>query len=1007
MNDAGEKSTSDFLEEIDGVACALSNVMEFAGDTFLIQRGIEAQFGNARRIIGNYVSKVKDVAFFVLEGRELKRLDRPKSDEETKRHIKALKVIARKMIRLWSSSVSNDNYQEGDANESKNKNTKDKGDKARDESASSDEMTQNNSLNEEILNQSVLESPLADRGRTFHIIPCRLVSIQSGGFLVIKLEEGRDLPELTMALLTTTLRQLLSIYAHMILKRRLKVAGVMSAIGSIMARNGSHNIGSHVLSSISHNSMTMPEDRKLFRYIQHRMDYIATATTVVPTWRQPMLLVGSVVSNFLAQTHLLNYISRSEGLSAFIRKREVPTANALRFHVRRMVDKSFAEVDHVFVDGGVTNYRPEKDVAVAVTGGVVGQHAFFTILENIIRNAAKHEWSKRENKEGQNLDIYIDFAVEDSEDEVKFEVWCDRPSDPKGVQGIVNDLNKKIKKSMIDEGSHTLRAEDWGIAEMRISAGFLSNSPKTQIAGVNSDGLTPNDVIRAAVIINDQDVDCVGYAFSIPKPKEVLIGIDLPKGFPRDKLNKQLIRYGIEIFSTEDIRCAKGLAYSYAVTDLGGVDLPMRTITTKELEESGFDKLAEELECLAEGDIEGFANKLIKAIHKAWIKKLMGSCGLGSTKDITISIYVQPDSQESRKGLTTEDDIKAFVMKESFDTALRICLDEMANDIEKTDALATAALCFILLQSKSGYEKIEIAKWVADAENWLDSRSKIDVFAKDPGTDNVILPAAIRSRLRKSSPKDYKSLLESADKSNIAATINRIVNAFIAQAKALFAGDSLPMFAASGSLPQTGNKFRCEGLPINVKLSRDVGADSYCYWRHAEEPIDKPLRYRYLEPLSGSQRYIGHLEHLVANLSDNLPTWNGLTRLAECAMLDILLIDERVAKFAKDHPEVAAIYRQVGISVGDESGDYETNPENRKILIIHQGIIDKKSIALRDLMGLYKYIIVTTGRGIPANIPSNIRVLPFSTIESALFQRYPEKWMLIDAILNLLPIQRN
>ena len=39
-----------------------------------------------------------------------------------------------------------------------------------------------------------------------------------------------------------------------------------SAIGSIMSRNGSHNIGSHVLSALSHNVGTMPDDRVLYQY---------------------------------------------------------------------------------------------------------------------------------------------------------------------------------------------------------------------------------------------------------------------------------------------------------------------------------------------------------------------------------------------------------------------------------------------------------------------------------------------------------------------------------------------------------------------------------------------------------------------------------------------------------------------------------------------------------------------------------------------------------------------
>ena len=50
-----------------------------------------------------------------------------------------------------------------------------------------------------------------------------------------------------------------------------------------------------------------------------------------------------------------------------------------------------------------------------------------------------------------------------------------------------------------------------------------------------------------------------------------------------------------------------------------------------------------------------------------------------------------------------------------------------------------------------------------------------------------------------------------------------------------------------------------------------------------------------------------------------------------------------------------------------------------------------------------RYVVVTTGRGNPANIPDNVRVVPFSVLESTLFKKYPEKLVLVDAIMNILP----
>ncbi len=87
-------------------------------------------------------------------------------------------------------------------------------------------------------------------------------------------------------------------------------------------------------------------------------------------------------------------------------------------------------------------------------------------------------------------------------------------------------------------------------------------------------------------------------------------------------------------------------------------------------------------------------------------------------------------------------------------------------------------------------------------------------------------------------------------------------------------------------------------------------------------------------------------------------------------------------------------------------------PGEFDVLVIHQGIIDKwwerhnkdkVSIILNDLRLSIPRVIVTTGRGRPDNIPDHEKVLPFSVIESSLFRRYPEKLILVNTIMNLLP----
>ncbi len=253
----------------------------------------------------------------------------------------------------------------------------------------------------------------------------------------------------------------------------LEKASVRTAIGSIMSRNGSHNIGSHVLSALSHNVGTMPDDRVLYQYIQHRMDYIATATTDFPQWMTPTMFVGGLMKNFYTQKHLLDYISRSEGLRAykfqernlddaarmnqhetirvFLRrfygadsKMELPPADR-RYLTYDLFDREwsiyyfFGEKDKLFrqkfsekkrtqyevsESGGTAKFLEydrrftpdwKQDVRISIPGGIVGQHAFYTIIENVIRNAAKHGWASDKNLTEKDLEINVDFLEGDED----------------------------------------------------------------------------------------------------------------------------------------------------------------------------------------------------------------------------------------------------------------------------------------------------------------------------------------------------------------------------------------------------------------------------------------------------------------------------------------------------------------------------------------------------------------------------------------------------------------
>ncbi len=422
-----------------------------------------------------------------------------------------------------------------------------------------------------------------------------------------------------------------------------------SAIGSIMSRNGSHNIGSHVLAALTHNVGTMPDDRILYQYIQHRMDYIAQVCTEHPTWTQPIMFVGDIMKNFFAQRHLLDYISRSEGLSSYhfqdsnmSEKERLEQQGKIKLFIRRYYrtmpekeefnhpawSKTPASPDstsdnlyakHIlglrydsnhktynFIDyhTGEDTIDWEKDIQLAIPGGAVGSHAFYTIIENIIRNAAKHGWMATQNADTknkpQNLEIYIDFENKDDTAEVEFTIWDNvsnvfapvfaswNQSLPNKISALSANPNKltdciaplkkddltKIKEYIkptteqiasvpiplhwaqqikLNEpfitGQGALRREDWGMAEMRISVGFLQQRSIEEIGGLKD--LDPGKPIITPVAMpgicqcphnRNGGINChgtcdtpnekcpqknqtyhLGYRFTVKKTKEILI----------------------------------------------------------------------------------------------------------------------------------------------------------------------------------------------------------------------------------------------------------------------------------------------------------------------------------------------------------------------------------------------------------------------------------------------------------------------------------------------------
>lgn len=572
------------------------------------------------------------------------------------------------------------------------------------------------------------------------------------------------LPYLAIHVLLSIVTRLFAQIFALLYAAKLQVANTKSAIGSIMSRNGSHNIGSHVLAALSHNVGTMPDDRVLYQYIQHRMDYIATATTEFPTWRQPMLFVSSVMKQFMMQKHLLNFISRSEGLQAYQFQNPALTAstqpNTIRLHVRRIHDEikdwegrgkySESEYDNFIPYGNEKAGSFERDILVAIPGGVIGQHAFYTIIENILRNAAKHEWATAKIK-NDHLDVYIDFHDNPNEGVVEFQVWNDRvnkdkeTSDDRNISSLVKTLAERMSASFIDnEGG--LRKENWGLAEMRISAGFLRGSDVSIVGGIGVGQKEMLGLIRPLVVGNGEGKECLGYRFDLHKPRELLVVLPNKycegKGakFTADKiisLNKMLSQYGVNVMPESEAGKSKGLAYSYVLFDnfdgkvQGRYNLPFRVLSAGDainLSNEGrrvrvvakfngdfIKDVRNELECLPEHDqgdtIRTFAHKILEQIYSSWIVHVRSQrSDIGKDPALVIDIK---DDGGGGKSLFANANLLYFIFESSFNSAVRSYL-AMHTPESLTPSLAGALYAFTELSPRPQFSAKELAEEVDD-----------------------------------------------------------------------------------------------------------------------------------------------------------------------------------------------------------------------------------------------------------------------------------------------------
>lgn len=424
---------------------------------------------------------------------------------------------------------------------------------------------------------------------------------------------------------------------------QMRQTAVRAAIAQVMARNMSHNFGSHVLSNLIDdkvsenvkdvnvkklNRFTSIQDveevfregeehqlQYFFQYLKSRMDYLSEVTLGVPSMLTSKMICGDVMKELEHVRILLNYIS---GVSTM----------KYRFAMKY---------------NGV-ELTPQNDIGVSFPSDVIGCHAFYNILENIIRNTAKHA-------KGKNSEVVFTINFKDLEGcdgiDCPEELYCveiDNGVEEENMKDLVKAQNERLNQSVLKHNQ--LRSCGLGLLEMEASAAFLRQMDLPEIESLNYD-IDDNDVYwherngkkRLNVIKAFDAGGALGYRFFVQKSKEFLVVCEhqIEEG-----TNKLLLGCGIQFIKETDFENAmdtgKFFAHQFLLYDENVSDevgkyldskhdcktlLPLRKLPFNNTEWVEISK------CWSDGEIDGtviLRNLKIWAWNKYYAQQDLKNC---------------------------------------------------------------------------------------------------------------------------------------------------------------------------------------------------------------------------------------------------------------------------------------------------------------------------------------------------------------------------------------------